>query len=249
MFSFYKPSISSITKIYKIIFASVLVLITIGCSSRHLVPVSDDGFVYPEFHTLFKTENGVTIGVNSSPWEGSPENLQRYVTPIFIEIQNNNNKNLNIKYDDIVLVDEYRTQYNPLSPQIVAEIINTTSQYAYGPGYPQVSIGLGFGYFSGGSFWGGSFYSPFYSPFYPPFYFFGEFPLGYYPPYYYPPPDVGNIYTNALITGQVLPNAKLKGFVYFQKVPEQVSQVTLDISYKVEGENEPKKLSFPFVFD
>ena len=223
------------------------VILALGCASRSLVPISDSGIANPELLMASKTLGDVTVVVNSSPWQGSPDYLERYFTPIYVEIQNNGPSPLNVTYADIVLIDQSRTQYNPLTPQIVADTLKTVSEgyFAYGPNYPTVSIGLGFGYFSGGPFYGGW---PYYGPFYSPFYTFGYYPLGYYPPVYYSPPPVGNVYTKALIPGQVNPNAKLQGYIYFQKLPKEVTLATLDVGYRFIGRPENYKLSFPFEY-
>ena len=223
------------------------VILALGCASRSLVPISDSGIAYPELLRASKTLGDVTVVVNSSPWQGSPDNLERYITPIYVEIQNSGPSPLNLSYDDFVLIDQNRTQFNPLTPQIVADTLKTVSEsnFAYGPNYPTVSIGLGFGYFSGGPFYGGW---PYYGPFYSPFYVYGNYPLGYYPPAYYSPPAVGNVYTNALIPGQINPNAKLQGYVYFQKLPKEVRLATLNVGYRFIGEPVNYELSFPFEY-
>ncbi|MGB7293622.1 MAG: hypothetical protein WBD99_15745 [Thermodesulfobacteriota bacterium] len=223
------------------------VIPALGCASRSLVPISDSGIAYPELLRASKTLGEVTVVVNSSPWQGSPDYLERYITPIYVEIQNNGRNPLNLSYNDFVLIDQNRTQFNPLTPQIVADTLKTVSEsyFAYGPNYPTVSIGLGFGYFSGGPFYGGW---PYYGPFYSPFYIYGNYPLGYYPPAYYSPPTVGNVFTKALIPGQVNPNAKLQGYIYFQKLPKEVSLATLNVGYRFTGEPVSYKLSFPFEY-
>jgi hypothetical protein len=240
------------TRIFSRIITSTLVCIilcgipALGCASRSLVPISDSGIAYPELRRASKTLGDVTVVINSSPWEGSPDYLGRYITPIYVEIQNNGSSSLNIRYDDFVLIDQNRTQYNALTPQFVADALKSVSEgYAYGPYYPPVSIGLGFGYFSGGPFYGSW---PYYGPFYSPFYIYGDYPFGYYPPAYYSPPSVGNVYTKALVPGQVIPNAKLQGYIYFQKLPKEVSLATLNVGYRFVGEPVNYKLSFPFEY-
>ena len=225
----------------------ISVILALGCASRSLVPISDSGIAYPELLRASKTLGDVTVVVNSSPWQGSPDYLERYITPIYVEIQNNGRDSLNVSYDDFVLIDQSRTQYNPLTPQIVADTLNTVSEgyFAYGPNYPTVSIGLGFGYYSGGPFFGGW---PYYGPFYSPFYIYGNYPLGYYPPAYYSPPPVGNVYTKALVPGQVKPNARLQGYIYFQKLPKEVRLVTLNVGYRFTGKPVNFELSFPFEY-
>jgi len=234
-------------RIFQTFFITLILITSLGCASRNLVPISDSGIAYPDLLRVTKTMDGVAVVVNSTPWYGPPDSLERYITPIHVEIQNNSPNSLNIRYDDFVLIDQNRTQYNPLTPQIVADMLKTASEsrYWYGPSYPSVSIGLGFGYFSGGPFYGGG---PLYWPYYSPFYMYGGFPLGYYAPGYYSPPSAENVYTKALNPGQLNPNARLLGFVYFPKLPKEVKLVTLDVGYQIHGKPESYKFSFPFEY-
>ena len=223
------------------------VILPLGCASRTLVPVLDSGIADPELLRASKTQGDVTVVVNSSPRQGSPDYLERYITPIYVEIQNNGSSSLSLGYDDFVLIDQNRAQYNPLTPQIVADMLKTVSEsnFLYGPNYPAVSVGLGFGYFSGGPFYGGW---PYYGPYYSPFFIYGGYPFGYYPPAYYFPLSVGDVYTKALIPGQLSPNAKLQGYIYFQKLPKEVQLVTLTVGYRFVGEPTKYNISFRFEY-
>ena len=226
---------------------SLILITTIGCASRNLVPISESGIADPELLRASKTQGDVTVVVNSSPRQGSPDYLERYITPIYVEIQNNGSSSLSLGYDDFILIDQNRAQYNPLTPQIVADMLKTVSEsnFLYGPNYPAVSVGLGFGYFSGGPFYGGW---PYYGPYYSPFFIYGGYPFGYYPPAYYLPLSVGDVYTKALIPGQLSPNAKLQGYIYFQKLPKEVQLVTLTVGYRFVGEPTKYNISFRFEY-
>jgi hypothetical protein len=225
----------------------VCVILSLGCASRTLVPVFDSGVTYPGLLRISKTVENVTVTVNTSSWQGSPDYLERYITPIYVEIQNNGPSSLSLGYDDFILIDQNRTQYNALTPQTVADILKSASEanFWYGPNYPPISIGLGFGYFSGGPFYGAW---PYYGPYYSPFSIYGGYPFGYYPPVYYSPPSVENVYAKALIPGQLNPDAKLHGYIYFQKLPKEVTQVTLYVRYQIKEKMESRKLSFPFEY-
>jgi hypothetical protein len=208
-----------------------------GCTSRHLVPLSDGGLINPELKSAIKTENGVTVTVQASAWRGRPSDLEDYATPFYVVIENNTNSTLTLGYEDLVLLDENRSQYNPLPPETVAEILQADywRRYAFRPYFP-----LGFGYFH--SFHHSLFlFNPF---FYDPFYDYWDFP-----PYYYYPERFDDVFTKALLPGVVQPNARLEGFVYFKRVPIQVKHITLEIGYKIQGEPEPRRLSFPFAIE
>jgi hypothetical protein len=236
-----------------ILILSIFLLI-IGCApyrdiSRDIVPLPSNGSVDPQLRTSSKIENGVKVTVRTSAWSRSPSRLRNYVTPFYVEIQNNTNKILNFGYDDLVLFSENRTQYNAFPPATVVEILKSRYQsgYAY---YPYPSISLGTGLFFGRH----HFYRPFgfYSPFYRPFGFYDYYDYYGYYPYWYPPTysyrsvDTEDIFTEALIPGSVYPNAKLQGFVYFKKIPKEVQRVTFEVGYTVQGEGGRHTLSFPF---
>ena len=192
------------------------------------------------------SEDGVRITVIPSYWTGSPGNLQNYVTPFYITIENFSGRPLGFDYSDIVLFDQLRTQYSPLNPQAVADIVESSGPvYAY-PSYPNVSVGIGGGYY-GGYYRGG--WGPYYGPYWRPFGFYAFNPIWYYPPpayYYAKPPGAKDVITEALAPGSVAPNASVRGYIFFKQMPDQVNQVTLDISYEIEGTPVYRTLSFGF---
>ena len=61
-----------------------------------------------------------------------------------------------------------------------------------------------------------------------------------------PPQKVEDVFAEALVPSLVQPKSTLQGFVYFKKVPEEVKQVTLKVSYNLQGDTERHELSFPF---
>ncbi|MBI2485770.1 MAG: hypothetical protein HYW01_02185 [Deltaproteobacteria bacterium] len=227
-----KLSITRIIKLKSILFT---LLIIAGCTSRHLVPVQDGGLINPELKSATKTEQGVTVTVRASAWRGKPSDLGSYVTPLHITIQNNSASGLSFDYEDIALLDENRTQYNPLPPETVAQILQSGHQRRY-VFRPYFSFGFGYSSFYFQRFHPFFFNSVFYDPFYDPWY---------YPPAYYPE-SFDDVYTDAIFPGLVQPKAKLEGFVYFKKIPTEVKRITLEIGYYVQGKPEPHKLSFPF---
>ncbi|HEX3036817.1 MAG TPA: hypothetical protein VHT73_17145 [Thermodesulfobacteriota bacterium] len=228
-----------------ILILSILLLI-IGCApSRDIVPLPSNGSVDPQLRTSSKIENGVKVTVKTSAWSGSPSSLKNYVTPFYVEIQNNTNEILTFGYDDLVLFSENRTQYNAFPPATVADILKAKYQsgYAYYP-YPSISLGTGF-------FYGRPYYYP-WRPYFGPFGFYDYYDYYGYYPYWYPPAysyrsvDTEDVFTEALIPGSVYPNAKLQGFVYFKKIPKEVQRVTLEVGYNIQGEEGRHTLSFPF---
>ncbi|QWK20669.1 MAG: hypothetical protein KNN13_04960 [Hydrogenobacter thermophilus] len=75
-------------------------------------------------------------------------------------------------------------------------------------------------------------------------YYSSPYWFGWYPYYPYYPPTYPDILNYAFVYGTVEPKAILKGFLYFQKLPKEIKNVTLKITYRVNGET--KSVSFPF---
>ena len=215
-------------------FGLILVIIFLaGCASRRLVPLPDGGLINPELQRATKTEKGVTVTVQASAWHGTPSDLGRYVTSLYVVIQNDTTMSLTLGYDDLMLFDENRTQYNALTSETVVKILQAAYQgtYVYPPFfsfYGSAFIGSGFFYFS-------------------PYYFYPFYPWWDYPVYYQVPLD--DIFNQALMPGLINPNAKLQGFIYFQKIPSKIKNVTLEIGWKVQGEEGRHKFSFPFAIE
>lgn len=228
----------SVTRIIKHGLVLFALLIIAGCTSQHLVPLGDGGRVNPELKSITKTEGGATIAVRASAWRGSPSDLERYVTPFYIVIQNDTSSSLRLGYENIVLFDENRTQYNPLPPDTVARILESSYRRRY-VFRPYFSFGFGYSSFHFRRYHPFFFNSIFYDPFYDPWY---------YPPAYYPQ-SFDDVYNNAMFPTVLQPRAKVEGFVYFKKIPTGVKSVSLEISYRVEGESELRKLGFPFAIE
>src|SRR3990172_11404600 len=93
----------------KVNFALILAIIFLaGCASRRLVPLPDGGLINPELRSAMKTDNGVTVTVQASAWHGTPSDLGRYVTSLYVVIQNDTTMSLALGYDDLMLFDENR---------------------------------------------------------------------------------------------------------------------------------------------
>jgi len=214
-------------------FGLILVIIFLaGCASRRLVPIADGGLMNPELQRATKNENGVTVTVQASAWHGTPSDLDRYVTSLYVVIQNDTTSTLAFGYEDVMLFDENRTQYNALTSETVVKILQAAYQgtYVFSPFFSFYgSVFIGSGFFS---------YYPYYYPFYP----WWDYPV-----YYQVPLD--DIFNQALMPGLINPNAKLQGFIYFQRIPSKIKNVTLEIAWKVQGEEGRHKFSFPFAIE
>ena len=206
-----------------------LILFITGCASSGLY---GDGQQLPPIPTTNTAEDGVTIAATPSYWPWSPKNLQNYVTPYYVRITNNSDKTIVVDFEDIVLFDQFKTQYTPLSPDTVASIFNTSttivSQGAYS--YPQVSVGVGFG-FGGGYGRRGYGHRGYRRGYGSSVGIYGYSPVYYYPPpyYYSKPVNTADILTQALSLGPVHPGATITGFLYFRHTIAEASSASLII--------------------
>ena len=165
-----------------------------------------------------------------------------------MEIDNQSGKTIEIYYSDVVLFDPYRTQYNPLSPEVVASAVST-SEPAYGysaPSYPRVSVGLGFGFGGGYGYRRGYGRRGYYGP---AVGIYNYYPGWYAPPtaYWTEPVSTKDILTFALVSGPVYPGSNVSGYVYFRHLPGEVPEVFLDVGWiDPEKPDDMQVLSFPF---
>src|SRR3989337_4304541 len=113
-------------------FALILAIVFLaGCASRRLAPLPTGGLINPELRSAMKTENGVTVTVQAQAWHGTPSDLGRYVTSLYVVIQNDTTMSLTLGYDDRRLFDENRTQYNALTSETVVKILQAAYQGTY----------------------------------------------------------------------------------------------------------------------
>lgn len=201
--------------------------------------------------TTMTGPDGVNIAVTPSYWPWTPRNLGDYVTPYYIRITNNSNKTIVLDYEDIIIFDQFKNQFTPMSPDTVASIFNTgtgTVAYSGGYSYPRLSVGVGYGFGGGyGRRYGyGGYRRGYYGP---RVGVYGYAPVYSYPPpvaYYSKPVNTSDILTQALPLGPIHPGATISGYLYFRDATEQASQITLNIGYNTEGSKKENVLSFPF---
>ena len=106
--------------------ALIFTLTLTGCAS--IYGNSSHSFFTPEIQSSSPGQNKVNVTVTANAWSGTPENLSGYINPLYIEITNNTQSPLSIVYNDFVIIDEYRNQYNVLVPEIASVIIAQKSK-------------------------------------------------------------------------------------------------------------------------
>lgn len=207
----------------------VMTVLLAGC--HYNLTDTTPPFRSPQPHT---TEDGVSIKITPVKNIGD-KNVSRYLTVFYIDIKNSSDKSIMIERSGIVLVDQYKKQYNQVAPEYAADIIRENSTPRI---YPRISVGIGTGYFSDYGYFHG----------YHDYWHYRRFPYYhddfYYGNYYYTRENLDYIYKNAFIPGTVQPGASLSGFVYFNKVPDHTENITLYINYETTGTDMRKEIGF-----
>ena len=218
----------------------LIAIVLSGCAYYGTRVNRSDIKIEPERIATPKLDDNVNFSIAANAWHGEPKYLKSLITPFYIEIQNKTENNIIISENDFVLFDELKNQYNPLTPNRVANILVSANRKRYYV-YPRFSIGIGTS-FHHDRF---HYYGYHRYPFYRPYYYFDDYPYYDYRASYYEP-DLEGVYSRALTQGAIRPGATLSGYVYFKKVPLDTKELTLEIGYKNEEDKTTHKLDFHF---
>jgi hypothetical protein len=120
---------------YALFLISFLLL---ACAQKVLVPLPNGVNPDPEKLSSLYEDERVRILVKTGAWDGYPSDLEGYLIPIFLEVENRSEGEIRIELEDIVLVDDRGHQLNALSPKDASEL-------ARGAPSVGVSVGVGFG--------------------------------------------------------------------------------------------------------
>ncbi|MFN3976029.1 MAG: hypothetical protein ACK4LT_03090 [Aquificaceae bacterium] len=81
--------------------------------------------------------NGLKVSIKTNAWSYSPSDLSRYVIPIYLEVVNTTDEAIELKREDVFLLDEGGNQFNSLEPRDVMALLRGD----YGMGF---SFGIGY---------------------------------------------------------------------------------------------------------
>lgn len=164
--------------------------------------------------------DGVRVAVIPRAWPGNVE-ISEAVTPVKVRIENNSRNRVLVRYSNIRLIGSRGKSYAALPPHSIEA---TVSEPRLAPGYGPVTMpgfaGTGFGV------------APLYSPLYPGLpaapggFFYDPWYYNYYGDYWrtiaLPTPAMVQ---RALPEGSLNAGGSVEGFLYFQKVGNDVSRV------------------------
>lgn len=225
------------------LFLSLIALLTSGCVYGARANRPYVGFE-PQSISMPNVADEVSFRITANVWSAKPKNLKRYVLPFYVEIKNNTDQDIIISDSDFILLDDQANQYNTISAERTAAILKESDANRFYV-YPRVSIGVGTSFHHDRFHYYGHHRYPFYRPYYRPYYYYDDYPYPYYRSRYYET-DVEDIYIQALNTGVIRPGAKLSGYVYFNKLPQDTRQLTLEVGYLKQRDNIMHRLDFHF---
>ncbi|MFN7065836.1 MAG: hypothetical protein ACK4OF_06790 [Aquificaceae bacterium] len=92
----------------------------------------------------FELSNGLRVSIKTTAWSYYPSDLDRYVLPIYLEVENKGNEPVNIERYEVYLLDEKGNQFNLLEPKDVASLLRRSHSigFSFGIGYWSSPIGI-----------------------------------------------------------------------------------------------------------
>ncbi|NTX02605.1 MULTISPECIES: hypothetical protein [Myxococcus] len=206
-------------------------LLAAGCvTESNLKPSMEAQVLQGDKDTAVAESSGVTLVADGAAWKGSPSNLERALTPVYVRLENQSGRTLRIRYEDFSLVGtESRFSYSALPPFTLRQPVASSSSVegtlegTGGSGSGAVYIGAGPAWRTGSwsygprGAWGSPFY-PYYGPYYP----------GPYTTYQCEEPlPTRDMLQKALPEGTLADGGTVQGFIYFQVVTGRENGVML----------------------
>ncbi|NOK39646.1 hypothetical protein HMI49_41430, partial [Corallococcus exercitus] len=103
-----------------------------GCAAEtKLRPTPEAGILQNGKSSAITEAEGVRLTADGAAWRGSPSDLERRVTPVYVRLENNGQRPLRIKYPDFALVgQESRFRYSALPPLSLRQATSSREQEA-----------------------------------------------------------------------------------------------------------------------
>lgn len=202
-------------------FFVISIFIIAGCALKVIPVPVESGSINQKDSSQTVIKDGISVTVGGAETQLHNYNLESSVSAFSVLIDNQTNSEFSLDTETFLLIDNEGTQYFPLTPEKVKEILSRDSYYLIP--YPYV----GFYYLE--DYEKSSFYNTFNSQL----------------PYFYEvyPQD---IYTKAIVAGTIIPKAKVSGLVYF-KIDLSVKKAVKVLLYK-KGTAKSAEPDFVFPF-
>lgn len=184
-------------------------------AQRGLAPAPGATPVPDEVFAATAASHGIQLTAETEAWTGEPPTFNR-LTPVLVTITNESDEPLRIRYEDFALVDERGAEYAALPPFDIEGV--ETRLRPVDPYYDYQAF----------------YVAPHHARFYPHVarfdgrFYFDHVRYGTYHTQllrFELPTD--DMLDRALPEGVVDPHGKVRGFLYFEEIPEEVERVTL----------------------
>jgi len=199
----------------------VMALIT-GCASVKAIPEQvPGGVINSKDNSLTITKDNLVITVAVADTDMVNYNIDAMIASFNVEIRNNGASEVIFNKESFVLIDSNQRQYYPLTPERIKEMLAKDTYYLLP--YPYVG-----------------------------FYYLEDYELAQFKnstssnlPYYFElyPQD---LYTNALPFDPIIPNAGIRGLIYFQADLHSLTSFSVNVYKKGAAKSAPPDFIFPF---
>jgi hypothetical protein len=209
-----------------------VLLLTAGClTDTKLQPLPSARTVTAD--AALAESQGIRLVADGNAWRGTPNSLERYLTPVRIQVENQGERPLRINPEDFALVGSSRFRYAALPLFELHKAGEDTATGGSGTGEEDAgeedavrgqassTTTLGWGGRGRPGPWGpwgwSGFYDPFWDPFYGPDTRREREPL-----------PTRDMVQQALPQGTLEPGGTISGFLYFHDVSSREGNVTLE---------------------
>lgn len=203
---------------------SLFLLVTLlsGCSSIKVVPEQvTAGVINLQENSQTIVKDNVSITVAPADTDMVNYNIEGMVASFNVEIRNNGASEVTFDYDSFILIDSDKRQYYPLTPEKIRQMLAKDTYYLLP--YPYVG-----------------------------FYYLEDYELAQFKsstssnlPYYFElrPQD---LYIKALPAEPVIPNARIKGLVYFHADIHSLTSFSINVYRKGSSKSSSPDFIFPY---
>lgn len=203
------------------VFIMLALIVLAGCSIKIVPEPVPSGIINEKESSITFSKESVVVTVAPADPGMLNYNLESMVASFSVEIQNNSDKEISFDTESFILIDSNKRQYYSLTPEKIRQMLAKDTYYLLP--YPYVG-----------------------------FYYLEDYELAAFKnstnsnlPYYYElrPQD---IYTKALSSEAIIPNAGIKGLVYFNVDIETLTSFRINLYKKGASKSSEPAFAFPF---
>jgi hypothetical protein len=199
----------------------IALTILAGCSIKIVPEPVSPGIINEKERSITISRDGVVVTVAPADTDMINYNLESMVASFSVEIQNNGDKEILFDNESFILIDSNKRQYYSLTPEKMRQMLAKDTYYLLP--YPYVG-----------------------------FYYLEDYEQAAFKnstnsnlPYYFEirPQD---IYTKALPAEAIIPNAKIKGLIYFNVDIEALTSFRINLYTKGASKSSDPSFIFPY---